>query len=192
MELSGNQYAKVAARLQEFRKDNVRGSIKTDPQFLDDGDVHFTAYIIKDKADPTSADATGHSYGKKDKVKGFEKLETIAIGRALAVLGYAASGEIASSEEMEDFEAYKQTQKEEAIMEWTSRLADSKTLEELAKTWTDIPSDLKPDLLEQKNELKTRLAPAPKEGAPVVSDAAKKVVKKAPAKAANEPNHETP
>ena len=37
-------------------------------------------------------------------MKSFEKLESIAVGRALAFAGFSADGEIASFEEMEEYE----------------------------------------------------------------------------------------
>jgi hypothetical protein len=77
----------------------------------------FSAYILKDKSDPNSADATGHSYGKTTDEKAFEKLETVAVGRALALLGYLNNGDIATSEEMEEFNQYKLDQYELALKE---------------------------------------------------------------------------
>lgn len=105
--LQGKEYATVPQRLLEFRKTNPRASITTQPTFGEDGFVTFTAKIVKDKGAENSAEATGHSYGKLTGDKAFEKLETIATGRALALLGYLNNGQIASSEEMEDFEAYQ-------------------------------------------------------------------------------------
>lgn len=108
-------HAKVVDRIQEFRKDNPRGVIETDPK-IDDSMLIFKAHIVKDKSDKNSAEATGHAYTKIDgSDKQFEKLETIAVGRALAMLGYAASGEVASFEEMEEFTAYRDRQIEEKI-----------------------------------------------------------------------------
>lgn len=119
--LKGNEYALVPQRLKQFRQDNPRGSVTPTPDIRPDGTVVFSVRIIKDKADPTSADATGHSYGKLTGEKAFEKLETIATGRALSLLGYLNNGEIASTEEMEEFEEYKETQFREAIANATDR-----------------------------------------------------------------------
>ena len=47
--------------------------------------------------------------------KDFEKLETISVGRALAMLWYLASWEVASSEEMEEFMEYQKTKQEEEM-----------------------------------------------------------------------------
>ena len=98
----------------------------------------FKAYILKDKADPNSADATGHSLGNNENEKDFEKQETIAVGRALALLGYASSGEIASSEEMEEFLEYQEEKKREYILEMTSKITSCKTIDELKAVWGTI------------------------------------------------------
>jgi hypothetical protein len=107
IDLKGKAYATVPARIKEFREICPNGDIKTEPVMQNDGSVMFTAYILKDKSDTNSASATGHSIGKLTGDKAFEKLETIAIGRALAILGFMASGDIASSEEMEEFQKHK-------------------------------------------------------------------------------------
>jgi hypothetical protein len=44
--------------------------------------------------------------GKVSGEKALEKLESIAVGRALAFAGYLASGEIATAEEMERFASF--------------------------------------------------------------------------------------
>lgn len=114
----GKDYATVPARLKEFREKNPRAAISTEPRFLDDGSVVFRTQITQDRADEYSATATGtarYSATEVSKPKAFEKLETISIGRALAVLGYLNNGEVATSEEMEDFENYKLEKVEQAI-----------------------------------------------------------------------------
>ena len=113
--LKGNEYATVPQRLLEFRNKHPRASVETKPEFQTDGTVVFTATIVKDKSDPSSASATGHSYGKLTGEKAFEKLETVATGRALSLLGYLNNGQIASSEEMEEFEEYQLQQVKDEI-----------------------------------------------------------------------------
>lgn len=122
-------YAKVVDRLNEFRSEHPRSKILTNHKVTEDGNVIFKAYLWKDKteflellkggADSAtallSADSEGTSEHAKDDEKKFEKLETIAVGRALALLGYAGSGEIASTEEMEEFENFKLEKLETAI-----------------------------------------------------------------------------
>jgi hypothetical protein len=95
----GVEYAKVAARLAEFHADQQSCSIETSCEFKE-GWALFRAVVTTKRGT-----FSGHSMGKvTGKIKQFEKQETIAVGRALAFAGYLASGEIASFEEMADFE----------------------------------------------------------------------------------------
>lgn len=139
--LKGNDYATVPQRLKQFRQDNPRSIVETKPEFMPDGTVVFSARIVKDKADESSAEATGHSYGKLGESKAFEKLETIATGRALALLGYLNNGQVATTEEMEEFESYKAEQFESVMDE----IKKAKKREE----FTEILNRLTP---EQKKE----------------------------------------
>ncbi len=137
MKVSGGaDYAKVPARLKLFREDCPNGLIETTPTIQPDGQIIFKARVLKDKSKPDSAEATGHALGENKGAKAFEKLETIAIGRALAILGYLASGEIASSEEMEEFHEYQQTKVAEAI----EALNDCKDIETLKATFIGLGS----------------------------------------------------
>lgn len=116
--LKGNEYATVPQRLKEFRSRNPRASITTKPVFQENGTLMFEATIVVDQADENSARATGHSYGEAAKSdKAFEKLETVSIGRSLAVLGYLNNGQIATTEEMVEFEEYQQDQFQLALDE---------------------------------------------------------------------------
>lgn len=135
--LKGNEYATVPQRLLEFRSSHPRASVETKPEFQGDM-VVFTATIIKDKSDPSSASATGHSYGKLTGDKAFEKLETVATGRALALLGYLNNGQIATSEEMQEFEEYQlskvveeinQAEKRDQFKDILAKLTPSQKLE---------------------------------------------------------------
>jgi len=136
MDIKGNDYAKVAERVKQFREDCPNGLIDTKPTINPDGSIIFGVRILKDKADTNSGEGTGHSLGKAAGDKDFEKLETIAVGRALAMLGYMASGEIASSEEMEEFEAYKNGKIDEAIGE----MIQAETLDKLKTIFTSLGS----------------------------------------------------
>lgn len=158
--LKGKAYAQVKDRLQEMRQANPRARVETTPLPQEDGSVIFKAYILLDKADQNSADATGHALGRPvDGEKGekfFEKLETIAVGRALALLGYASDGEIASSEEMEEFLAHKADKHKEMILDATAKLTNTKTLAQLKKVWADLPPEAKKELESVKNDIKKR------------------------------------
>jgi hypothetical protein len=125
MTLSGNEYAKVAERLRLFRNDFPHSKTETAYEVDVDKTVVFTVWIWKEKADllelmkngvtdkeilRSSADANGTSKSKGEigsKDKDFEKLETVALGRALGMLGYLASGEVASFEEQQEFEKFR-------------------------------------------------------------------------------------
>ena len=155
MDLKGNDYAKVVERVKEFRKDNPNGLIETTPT-IDGNMIVFKARVVKDKAQESSAEATGHAYGENKGAKAFEKLETIATGRALAFLGYAADGEIASSDEMEEFYEYQNQKREEAIQAWTEKMDDSKSLVELKAVWVDMPVEVKRELKGKLDELKKK------------------------------------
>lgn len=154
----GADYAKVSDRIKEFRHDCPNASITTTPTILDTGMVMFKAYIVKDKTDEHSADSTGHALQTKTGTKDFEKLETVAVGRALALLGYGVDGEIASSEEMEEFNEYKKQQKEEAIMLAVEILDGCKSLDELKTAWASLGNiTLEKEVLAKKDELKVKL-----------------------------------
>lgn len=129
--LQGKEYAQVKDRLAEFREKCPNGLIETTPTIQTDGSVMFKARILKDKSDENSAEATGHAMGMNKGVKAFEKLETIAVGRALALLGYATNGDIASSEEMEEFIEYQQTKKEQQVFDLMAKVDEITNLEEL-------------------------------------------------------------
>lgn len=164
MKLKENDYAKVAERVKEFRQDTTHASIETKPTFLENGVVSFTATIIKDLRDPSSARGTGNSLGKVSGVKEFEKLETVAIGRALANMGYLASGEIASFEEMEEFEKLKDEKNANKAEEAIKTLKSIKTLDELKDFFNNLPGNIKsrPEVIETKDKMKKKLTPKQK------------------------------
>lgn len=148
IKLGQAQYAKVADRLKEFRTDFQNSKIETDYNEAD-GTVTFRAFIWKDKSSHLevlkevkdveiargSADSSATARSTKKGEKDFEKLETIAIGRALALLGYLSSGEVASFEEMEEFQKYKDDQRREYIEQQVGLFAEAKTMDELKVIW---------------------------------------------------------
>ena len=150
-------FAKVADRLNEFREANPRGMIKTSYEFIDKNLV-FTTYILKDKKDKNSADSTGHAMAIFDgSEKQFEKLETISVGRALALLGYSAGGEIASSEEMEEFNEYKEDKLREARIEAIFNIESSKTIDELRKNFMNSGMMFDEEVIAAKDKMKEKL-----------------------------------
>lgn len=155
MNLQGKEYAQVKDRLQEFRKDCPNGLVETSPT-IEGNTIMFRARVLKDKSDPTSAEASGHSFGENKGQKAFEKLETIAVGRALALLGYASDGDIASSEEMEEFVAFQEEKRAKMIEDMTARLSRAKNLVEVKKIWAEMPIKARQELETLKEELKKK------------------------------------
>ena len=178
--IKGNtEYAKVADRLNEFRKANPRSKISVKHYHDEEGNLTSRAYIWKDKVDfygllksgvsskeaLESADSEGTSFMKASqlaKEKGFEKNETIAVGRALALLGYAASGEIASSEEMEEFERYQADKAEEARSMVISKINQVETMTDLQQVWMALTKEQRLDktIQQAKDKRKEELSNA--------------------------------
>lgn len=133
----GADYALVPDRIKEFREQNPKASITTTHEVSEDGSVIFTATIIADQSKNDSAKASGSARYTAEEMKpkkSFEKLETISIGRALAVLGYLNSGQVATTEEMDEFNEWKDQQAEEAV----NALMECETLDELKDLWLKI------------------------------------------------------
>lgn len=101
VKLQGKDYAPVGERLKALHDAALDPTIKTSYEFKE-GWAIFKATYYPDASNPDKF-FTGHSFGKVDKEKALEKLETVAIGRALAIGGFAADGTIASAEEMQKF-----------------------------------------------------------------------------------------
>ena len=156
------EHAKVKDRLKAFWEQNPMGKIET--KYEKDADtVVFSTFILADKSNEFSREATGHAManlplGDKD----YEKLETISVGRALALLGYATDGEVASFEEMEDFVKFKEEKKETQLREFETKLLSTKTEQELREVWATLPSEAKLALEKVKDELKKEYLPKKK------------------------------
>lgn len=142
-------YALVPDRLLAFREENPRSIIETSPEFHPGQILVFKARLIRDKKDPHSPEATGHAYGKIGSGdKAFEKLETQAVGRALALLGYLNNGKVATTEEMQEFEAYKATQLEAVI----EKIKVAKTKDEFKDLLTGLTPEQKREVTPIINE----------------------------------------
>ncbi|MFS4438586.1 hypothetical protein ACMA5I_10260 [Paracoccaceae bacterium GXU_MW_L88] len=144
--LKGKEYAPVSARLEQFHSDHKKGTIETE-QLFNEGYVIFKAIIALDD----NRTFTGHAFGKIGKEKAFEKVETTAVGRALAFAGYLAGGEIASYDEVKAFEddnakAPEQTEtpdvsKKDAI----AQLKKATTKDELTDIWKSLSASQRSD-----------------------------------------------
>ena len=96
----GKTYTNVVTRVEVFRKHyGMEYGIETAPLFPATGGLFMQAWIKKNG----EVYGTGHAYAKAVSAeKGIEKLETTAIGRALASIGLSG-GEYASDTEMESW-----------------------------------------------------------------------------------------
>lgn len=166
-------YAKVVDRLNAFRSDYPRSKILTQSKIVD-GTITFKAFVWKDKDELLevlkqgidkeaiyyTADSEGTAQKEVNKSeKNFEKLETIAVGRALALLGYAVSGEIASTEEMEEFEDYKAQKYQEDVDQVIELLNGAATIEDLRKVFISLERKIReePTVIVTKNKCKEKL-----------------------------------
>lgn len=147
-------YALVPARLKKFREANPRASVDTEPTIHEDGSVTFKATIVQDRANEYSATATGNAHYSATEIKkpkAFEKLETISVGRALANIGYLNDGQIATTEEMEEFEQYRLEKYEAEIKEATEVTVlmsiFNKMNAEEKKTFTPLLAEKKKELV---------------------------------------------
>lgn len=166
--LRGSQYAQVKDRLQAFWEANPNGKIQTETLAQDKVTI-FKAYVWKNKRDflellktgankddaLLSADANGTSRSDEQDIKkdkGFEKLETVAVGRALAMLGYSVRGEIASSEEMEEYYEFKAN-------EFVKLSQECSTMKTLRDAYMALPSEVArlEEVVEAKETAKARL-----------------------------------
>lgn len=163
IELKGRQYAPVSARVEQLHKDHKECSITTDTTFSE-GHVIVKATLSFDRV--TMADGqgepyvgartfTGHAYGKVGAEKAFEKLETTAVGRALAFAGYLAGGEIASYDEVKEFHEEVAMTVEDAC----HKLKVVTTIDNLKAVWTGLPKAMRDDseVLEMKEKMKSKL-----------------------------------
>jgi hypothetical protein len=156
-----SEYSGVPKRLKRFREDTVRGDVNTSHTFLPDGGLTFQATVVKDRSDEYSARSTGTAYYNAEemsKKKAFEKLETISVGRALSLLGYLNNGEIASTEEMEEFNKYQDEKRETAIqiaVEKMSRATNQKELKEAFVSDISLVSEER--VVKFKDEMKGKL-----------------------------------
>lgn len=169
----GIDYAKVADRIKIFWEENPNGKIDTEREDISDNKVRFIARIWRDSkvildlatvgTDVNIIKLTANAMASADATKKGdkenEKLETVAVGRALAMLGYLASGEVASREEMEQFEAYKADLFQDEIDKTIEKMKKAKTIDELRKFYVSLSAELRTnqEILSIKDELKKKL-----------------------------------
>ena len=112
MKIQGRDYAKVQDRLAEAHKAHGELSIITEMTIID---TEKNIFSFKASVITAKGEFTGHSLKSLKAPKDFEKAETIAVGRALAMAGYISVGAIASYDEVEDSLKQKAY---ETVQEW--------------------------------------------------------------------------
>jgi len=104
MKLKGKDYVQVKDRVLAFNESYPNGSIQTTP-IANEGTVWtFKATVFPDVSNPGRF-FTAHSQDEVNGEKALEKLETVAVGRALALMGIGVLEGIASADEIVKFEA---------------------------------------------------------------------------------------
>lgn len=169
--------ASAADRILAFWEKYPKGKISTDKSRDEDGLLIFKSYIWKDKKDYldiaktpgldkevvlSSADAEGTAKQAESKLakKDFEKIETISVGRALALLGFAKDGQIASTEEMERFHKYEESRLDEEKESAIEYLKEAESLDELKKRWVQIDREIQQieEVVKAKDSTKEQLS----------------------------------
>lgn len=169
----GIDYAKVADRIKIFWEENPNGKIDTEREDISENKVRFIARIWRDSkvildlvtvgTDINIVKLTANAMASADAAKKGdkenEKLETVAVGRALAMLGYLASGEVASREEMEQFEAYKADLFQDEVDNTIKEMKKAKTIDDLRKLYVSLSAELRTnqEILNVKDKLKKKL-----------------------------------
>lgn len=101
--LKGKEYVQVNTRVEYFNKEYKSGNIKSSVSEAGGG-VIFRAKVTPDTEKPDRF-FTGHSHGKISGEKALEKLETVAVGRALAFMGIGIVDGIASADEIQSIQS---------------------------------------------------------------------------------------
>jgi len=98
MNLRGKEYCQVVERLKYFRENYEDGRIETSYSLTDKGVIFTAKVFVRDVLM-----ATGHGYKPMNTEFNLEKVETRAIGRALAIFGIGADASISSYDEVADY-----------------------------------------------------------------------------------------
>lgn len=150
-------YAKVTDRLEAFRANHPNSKILTSYKNENNKTV-FKAFLWRDKTEliqslinglskeliylTADAEATAQKTITND--KDFEKLETMAIGRALSNLGYSSTGKIAESM-VNELDQYKDELYQDSVDSVIDRLQNCKTLDELKSNYQALNPVLRID-----------------------------------------------
>ena len=115
-------YVSVATRVDQFHTDHEQG-ISIDTVFT----LQWEVACFKATVTTKKWTFTWSSFGKLWREKAFEKLETVAVGRALAFAGYETRDGIASKEEMEVFDSNNATTSNDTPTQAQNTRPDFKT-----------------------------------------------------------------
>lgn len=159
-------YAKVSARVGEFHRGFKNGSIKT-TYLIEEGRVIFEALVTLDISNPNRC-FNGHAMAKlTGEQKQFEKLETVAVGRALAFAGFLSEGDIAS---LDEIESALVEEEEESLYEKALKMIESadkaaslnNLLDRVVSNKTDFTPEQKETLIGYIDERRKRVTDVPK------------------------------
>ena len=100
--LKGKDYVQVKDRILYFNETWTNGDIQTEVKMHGADTVMVKATVTPETKEPERC-FIAHSFGVIGPDKAFEKLETVAVGRALAFMGIGVIESVASADEMEQF-----------------------------------------------------------------------------------------
>lgn len=100
--LQGKEYIQVNTRVEYFNQEYPNGQITTSYDKQEGNQYIFKATVTPD-IDKPARFFTGTSHGEVSREKAMEKLETVAVGRALAFMGIGIVESLASADEIEKF-----------------------------------------------------------------------------------------
>lgn len=115
-DIKGKKYAEVSERVLAFRKLNPNGRIITEIIDKTENDVTMKSTIFdENEKELATGFASEVKKGLVNSISMLENCETSAIGRALGFCGFGIDGGIASGQDMQKVEKFKQKNKKEEI-----------------------------------------------------------------------------
>ena len=123
-------YVSVSDRVDKYHADHTENmSIET--SFEVNSNIVIFKAIVKTK----KGTFTWSSFWQVGKEKAFEKLETVAVGRALAFAGYETTSWIVSREEMENFQKNEQDKIRNAPPQFQAKWLNYEDLIAIIDAW---------------------------------------------------------
>lgn len=115
-DIKGKKYAEVSERILAFRKLNPNGRIITDIIDKTDNEVTMKAFVYDENEKVlATGSASEVKKGLVNSISMLENCETSAIGRALGFCGFGIDSGIASGQDMQKVEQFKQKNRKEEI-----------------------------------------------------------------------------